>query len=250
MYSSIKTIKSTAKEQLLSHMWTAVLFTLFYLLITNLCTFCLAFSPSSGNVFSFLFYEMNILLINLFSGLLQTGIAAFYLNLFSERQHCTFSDLFHAFSHGPDKTLKVTLVLSLINTVCTLPYAIYSLFFMPEFTMEQLFSFDYDALKYMLFAYTLLTLGELIYFFISLNFAPVYFMLVDMPNLSAAKALKMSSWLMKGSKLRLLGLELSFLPLQFVSLLTFGIGNLWIIPYKNTAAAAFYVDLSQKRTNQ
>lgn len=250
MYASIKTIKSTAKEQLLSRMWTAVLFTLFHIIITNVCTFCITFSPSGGSILSFLFYEINILLINLFSGLLQTGVAAFYLNLFTERQRCTFSDLFHAFSHGPDKTLKVTLILSLINAVCTLPYVIYSLFLMPEFTMEQLLSMDSEALKCILISYTLLALGELIYFFISLQFAPVYFMLVDMPNLSAAKALKMSSWLMKGSKLRLLGLELSFLPLQFVSLLTFGIGNLWVTPYKNTAAASFYIDLSQKRTNQ
>lgn len=250
MYSKISTIKATAKEQLLSHMWTAVLFTLFYFIVTNLCSLCITFSPSGGNVLSFLFYEFNILIINLFSGLLQVGVAAFYLNLYTEHERCTLSQLFYAFSHNPDKTIQVSLIFSLINAVCTLPYVIYSLFLMPALSIEQLLVLDTDTLKYMGFSYLLLIAGQLLYFFLTLRFAPVYFMIVDMPNLSAMKAIKMSSWLMKGSKFRLFCLIISFLPLQLLSLFTLGIGNLWITPYKNTAEAAFYVDLSQNRFKQ
>lgn len=249
MYATIKQIKSQAKEKLLSNMWTAVFFTIFHISLTNLCSFCLMVVPAGGSIVSLLFYELTTLMIHLFAGILQMGVAAFYLNASSDNDTPSLSDLFYAFSHGPDRALKVSLILSLIHMICTLPYIVYTLFIMPVYTFDDLMSLAPAAIESMGFAYLLLGIGELLYFLICLFFEPVYFMLVDMPGLSAMKAMKMSVWLMKGSKVRLLGLNLSFLPLQFISLLTFGIGNLWVTPYMNLASTEFYMDLSAKRTN-
>ena len=250
MYLKIKEIKAYAREQLLSHMWTAVFFTLLYIMLTNLCTCCLMAYPGSGNILECIIYLATTIMIDLFAGLLQMGVAHFYLNIASGKSKCSLYDIFYAFSHSPDKALKVSLILSLIHIVCTLPYVIYTMFFMPVFTMEQLINLEPAVMECMGISYFILGIGELLYFLICLFFEPVYFMLVDMPSLTVAKAMKMSVWLMKGSKVRLLGLILSFLPLQFISLLTFGIGNLWLIPYMNTASACFYTDLSSKRLNQ
>ena len=250
MYATIKQIKSEAKEKLLSNMWTAVFFTIFYISITNICSFCLMVVPSGGSIADLLFYELTTLMIHLFTGILQMGVAAFYLKSSTGNELPSLSDLFYAFSHGPDRALKVSFIFALIHMICTLPYIIYTLFLMPSYTLENLMALDPGVIKSMGFAYLLLGIGELVYFLICLSFDPVYFMLVDMPGLSAMKAMKMSLWLMKGSKVRLLGLYLSFLPLQFISLLTFGIGNLWVTPYMNLSAAQFYTDLSAKRTNQ
>ena len=249
MYLKIKEIKACAREQLLFHMWTAVFFTLFHILLTNLCACCLI-PPNTGGILDLIFHELATLMIQLFDGLLQAGVAYFYLNIITGKKKASVMDIFYAFSHSPDKALKVSLFLSLINMVCTLPYVVYTLYFMPEFTMTNLMNADYEALKYMGIAYLILGSGQLLYFFIWLFFQPVYYMLADMPSLSVGKALKMSIWLMKGSKVRLLGLNLSFLPLQFVSLFTFGIGNLWLYPYMNAASACFYTDLSAKRLQQ
>lgn len=250
MYASIKQLKSEAREKLLSHMWTAVFFTIFHFSITNLCSFCLMVVPGGGSILDFLFYEITTLMMHLFSGILQIGVAAFYLNISTDNKPCSLLDIFYAFTHGPDKALKISLIFALINMVCALPYVIYTLFLMPDYTLENLIALEPTVIESMGIAYLLLGLGELIYFLICIFFEPVYFMLVDMPGLSASKAMKMSVWLMKGSKVRLLGLKLSFLPLQLLSLLTFGIGNFWITPYMNTATAVFYTDLSAKRINQ
>ncbi len=250
MYSKIKEIKAYAREQLLSHMWTAVFFTVLHILLTNLCTFCLMVFPGGGSILDLIIYEVTTIMIDLFAGLLQMGVACFYLKVATRKERSSLSDLFYAFTHSPDKVLKVTIMLSLMHMVCNIPFVIYTLFFMPGFTMEQIMNMEPVVFQCMGIAYLFLGAGELIYFLISLFFEPVYFMLVDMPSLSPIKAMKMSIWLMKGSKVRLLGLKLSFLPLQFVSLLTFGIGNLWLVPYMNTAAACFYTDLSAKRLNQ
>ena len=250
MYSSVKTIKANAREKLLSCMWTAVFFTFNYFFITNLCSLCITILPGGGSIADFIFYEISVLIINLFTGLFQMGVAAFYLNAISEDRNASLFDLFYAFRHSPDRALKVTLFLSFLQLLSSLPYVIYTLFIMPAYTMTDLAAMDSSLLLHFGIAYLLLGLGELIYFFITLNYAPVYFMLVDMPELSVKKALKMSVWLMKGSKARLLWLRLSFLPLEFVSFLTFGIGNLWVTPYMNAASAEFYTDLSSKRVNQ
>ena len=250
MYLRIKEIKSYAREQLLSHMWTAVFFTFLHIMLTNLCTFCLMVFPGGGSIVEMFIYEFTTLMIDIFAGLLQVGVACFYLNVATDQSQVSVYNLFHAFGHTPDKAIKVTAIFSLIHMTCTLPYVVYTLFIMPVFSMEDLMNMNPEVLKCMGLAYLILGAGELLYFLISLFFEPVYYMLVDMPTLSVSKALKMSIWLMKGSKVRLLGLHLSFLPLQFVSLLTFGIGNLWVIPYMNTASAVFYNDLTTKRLNQ
>lgn len=250
MYSKIKTIKSNAKEQLLSHMWTAVFFTFLFYLLTNLCSFCLMVFPGSESILDMLIYEFTTLMVHLFSGLLQVGVASFYLKIATGKERCSLFDLFHAFSNGPDRAIKVSFFIAMIRMLCTLPYIIYVLYFMPSYSMEQLLSMDTNVLKSLCIAYFILGMGELLFFLIYLFFEPIYFMLADMPGLSAGKAIKMSIWLMKGSKVRLLWLNLSFLPLQFVSLFTFGIGNLWVTPYINTSKACFYADLSAKRLNQ
>ena len=231
-------------------MWTAVLFTFLHIMLTNLCTFCLMVFPGGGSIVEMFIYEFTTLMIDIFAGLLQVGVACFYLNVTTGKSRSSLYNLFHAFNRSPDKAIKVTAIFSLIHMACTLPYVIYALFIMPVFSMEDLMNMNPELLKQFGIAYLILGAGELIYFIIGLFFEPVYFMLVDMPSLSVTKALKMSIWLMKGSKVRLLGLHLSFLPLQFVSLLTFGIGNLWVIPYMNTASAVFYNDLTTKRLNQ
>lgn len=230
-------------------MWTAVFFTFLHILLTNLCTFCLMVFPGGGSILEMLIYEFTTLMIDIFAGLLQVGVACFYLNVATGKGQPALFHLFHAFSHTPDKAIKITVILSVIHMFCTLPYVIYTLFIMPVFTMEDMMNMEPEVLKCMGLAYLILGIGELIYFLIGLFFEPLYYMLVDMPTLSVGKAIKMSVWLMKGSKVRLLGLKLSFLPLQFVSLLTFGIGNLWVTPYMNTASATFYNDLTTKRLN-
>ncbi|MFG1199749.1 DUF975 family protein [Pediococcus acidilactici] len=56
--------------------------------------------------------------------------------------------------------------------------------------------------------------------------------------------------LMNGYKARFLLLQLSLLGWFILSVLTFGIGFLWYIPYRNGVYTAFYEDLVEKRGKQ
>ena len=49
--------------------------------------------------------------------------------------------------------------------------------------------------------------------------------------------------MIKGHKLRLCKLYLSFIPLYFLGVLSFGIAGMWVISYSRAAVAAFYRDM-------
>jgi uncharacterized membrane protein len=55
-----------------------------------------------------------------------------------------------------------------------------------------------------------------------------------------------SKELMHGNKWRLYCLHLSFIGWALLSLLTLGIGVLWLVPYQQASVAAFYRDIAQK----
>lgn len=81
----------------------------------------------------------------------------------------------------------------------------------------------------------------------ALSYAMTPYILDDYPDIEQGEALKVSEEMMKGHKARLLRLHLSFLGWWILGLMSFGIGLLWVIPYRNVALAAFYDDLKEVR---
>ncbi len=74
-------------------------------------------------------------------------------------------------------------------------------------------------------------------------YAMVPYILRDHPELSAMETLQMSRAMMKGHKMDLFLLELSFIGWLFLALLTFGIGYLWLIPYMQMTITKFYEEI-------
>lgn len=69
------------------------------------------------------------------------------------------------------------------------------------------------------------------------------YLLNDYPNLTPQEAMKTSREMMRGHKFEMFLLDLSFIGWILLSILTLGIGYLWLAPYMQTAAAHFYEDL-------
>ena len=75
------------------------------------------------------------------------------------------------------------------------------------------------------------------------SYAMTEYVLKDDPSLSANAAIERSMALMKGNKMRLFLLHLSFIGWGILAMMTLGIGLLLLIPYMSTAQAHFYEDL-------
>lgn len=74
-------------------------------------------------------------------------------------------------------------------------------------------------------------------------YSMVPYILLDRPELSYSEVIAESERMMKGHKFDLFYLYLSFIGWAVLSVLSLGIGFLWLEPYVNTAVAAFYNDI-------
>jgi len=78
----------------------------------------------------------------------------------------------------------------------------------------------------------------------SFSFAMTEYILAENPELPASEAIHRSKEMMEGNKWRLFCLQFSFIGWSILCALTLGIGNLWLIPYKQAATAIFYREIS------
>lgn len=81
----------------------------------------------------------------------------------------------------------------------------------------------------------------------SYNYVILPYVMADEPNLSPGEALAQSKRLMKGNRWRFFCLEMSFIGWAILSLLTFGIGSLFLLPYTQASHAAFYREIKRER---
>ena len=69
----------------------------------------------------------------------------------------------------------------------------------------------------------------------------------DQPALPVRACLRRSQQMMKGYKMKLFLLDLSFIGWILLCLVTFCIGFLWVKPYIETAHAKFYEELKSRQ---
>lgn len=79
---------------------------------------------------------------------------------------------------------------------------------------------------------------------LSYMFAMASYIMADNPEIGPIEALRSSCALMKGHKLRLFCLHLSFIGWSILAAFTCAIGYLWLNPYMQAAEAAFYLEIS------
>lgn len=77
----------------------------------------------------------------------------------------------------------------------------------------------------------------------ALAYSMLPYIIADNPEIEAMEALEKSQEMMRGNKLRLLGLYFSFIGWFILAALTFGIGFVFLAPYIQTTVANFYVDI-------
>lgn len=80
----------------------------------------------------------------------------------------------------------------------------------------------------------------------SFSYAMTPFILKDNPELKNNEAIELSMRMMHGHKAKLFWLYLSFIGCFILSVLTFCIGFLFLVPYVETARAHFYEDLKEE----
>lgn len=76
------------------------------------------------------------------------------------------------------------------------------------------------------------------------RYAMAPYIMAQNPEMGIREAVNRSKEMMRGRKWKFFCLELSFIGWAILCAFTLGIGTLWLSPYMNAAAAAFYLDAS------
>ena len=76
----------------------------------------------------------------------------------------------------------------------------------------------------------------------SYSWALIYYVKVDHPEYDWKQCMNESAAMMRGYKMKLFLLDLSFIGWYIVGSMCLGIGTLWVVPYHMAAHAQFYVE--------
>ncbi len=75
------------------------------------------------------------------------------------------------------------------------------------------------------------------------SYSMCFYILRENPDMAPMDVIRKSKEMMKGHKMELFILQLTFIGWGLLSILTLGIGSLWLIPYVTASTTAFYLDL-------
>lgn len=231
IYQTSAQLKTKAREQLTGKYGGAIALLLIIDAISLVASGILSMFLPSGSVVAYIVRLAITFIANVFIQVFQIGVVLYFLKI-ACGQTPSLQDLLYGFKTNIEKHLLISLVMTgsafVYQQASDIPLQMYLS------TMD---------ITYLLIGLPIMLVVMVVYIFVSLLLAQVYYLVLDFPNYSAKQIFKKSMELMKGNMWRLFHLEFSFLPLILLSFLTCGIGLLWLMPYMHMASTNFYLDL-------
>lgn len=187
--------------------------------------------PLSAQASGGLLYFACSLLSNILYVILLAGAHKIYLNR-SRNLQSQPNSLFFGFTHQPEHIAPYAVIRFLLSFVLS---EALSWFFGELFSRNRMFPLVLELLIVLLITMLVISL--------SLALTPVLFLYCDHPDKTATQLLHESIQLMHGNFSRLLYLKLSFLIIFLLSILSCGVGLLFVEPYFYLTQTQFYESL-------
>lgn len=187
-------------------------------------------SETAAMAIYFLFDAIGLLAAVILS-VMNAGIALYFLKL-ACGQPFSVKDLFYGYKTDSRKILVIAGATALCQAVCLWPFQYLAQNYLNTW-----------EIKWLVYALIALAAGLCVYIPVSLGIALSFYLMFDFPQNSGKETLALCWHIMKGKRMRLLSLELSFLPLMLLCILSFGIGFLWLQPYMQMTYTFFFLDL-------
>lgn len=241
-YMTSSELKTRAKDLLDGRYGSAILILFIgYMITMTLTSFTSSFINNVQLTFQISIVASQLIalligaVISLFTNVFSVGYALFFLNM-ACRRRCEVSQLFYGFTWRFDKCLTLSGFFTVISLVCKMPYQLCCSMFIQTRSMIWLMA-----------ALLLICVSIIVIALVSLLFSQCYYLMLDFPDYTVQQLLRSSMQIMKGHMGRLFYLQVSFIPLILLALLTCGIGMLWLEPYMQTTYACFFLDLMNPR---
>lgn len=184
----------------------------------------------SDHSFNILYFICS-LIVSLLSTIFTIGYEKMILEI-SRGREARLGDLLYGFSHQPDRIILLTILLSLVSLACMLPG---SLLLAAGAIMK--------LIPLTLVGILALLAGTVFLFILSFGYSMVFLLYLDNPEKGVIQLMRESHTLMKGNKGRYFYLQISFIGLMLLSILTCFIGLFWLVPYMEMTSVLFYRNL-------
>lgn len=177
--------------------------------------------------------------VSLFTNIFSAGYALFFLNIACKRS-CDVGCLFYGFRGQQfGKCMSLSAFFTVVSFVLFLPCQI----------CNGMFGQTKET-GWLMAALLLGSIALAASTIFSLVFSQCYFLLLDFPDYTVKQLLQSSARIMRGHKGRLFYLQVSFIPLILLAVLTCGIGILWLSPYIQMTYACFFLDIMNPLTRK
>lgn len=231
-------LKMAARGKLLGNYGKMITAFLVTGLIPNIILFIAEDLLAGPSIQNTIMYYVIYLLVMLLLGIFLLGQAKLYMN-FATGRPFQISDVFSGFRGRQDLGILIMLVFIGISLLCMIPFGI----------AIALYLLTGSPYLYPIISLALIG-GAIVAYLTLLSLSQSFYIAVDFPNYNLRQVLDMSRKVMKGQRARMFYLQVSFLPLILLCVLSFGIGLLWLYPYMNCTFTHFYLNLMDYKTQQ
>ena len=159
------------------------------------------------------------------------GLDLYFLNISTGRD-AQNHDLFRGFVREPGIVCRISAFLMLPSILLMIPFNVFS----------ELYSLTADK-DHLIISVVFLALSLIVSLYMHLTYGLAFFFMLDFPSYSAGKILGITAQKMKGNRLRLFLLDIRFIPMIILGILSFGLGLLWVYPVIIESHALFFLNL-------
>lgn len=199
-----------------------------------------------NSMFNLVMSQIFSLIISVVMSVFSAGVYYMFLNV-SRGKKTSMQDVTYLFYHHPDRIIVVSLIVTVVQYLLMLPSMIMN--YRMDVSANLL-----EVLQQSLLVSLVMFVGIVVAQLVTMPIAFGYYLLIDDVEMNATDALKKSMQMMKGNYGRYIYMQLSFLGLMILGVLTLYVGFIWIMPYMQMTEIEFYreilgeLDESEKTT--
>ncbi len=199
-----------------------------------------------NSMFDLVMSQIFSLIISVVMSVFSAGVYYMFLNV-SRGKKTSMQDVTYLFYHHPDRIIVVSLIVTVVQYLLMLPSMIMN--YRMDVSANLL-----EVLQQSLLVSLVMFVGIVVAQLVTMPIAFGYYLLIDDVEMNATDALKKSMQMMKGNYGRYIYMQLSFLGLMILGVLTLYVGFIWIMPYMQMTEIEFYreilgeLDESEKTT--
>ena len=227
-------LKANAREHLTGRYGVVIIAYMMASLITNIPSLVISYTVNTNTLAGNLIDTGVTLILNFILTIFLVGQNHICLRYARGKEAVPVSEMWYGFRGRADEIIITCFLYFIRLLICSVPFIASLACYLKAGSPVLFGSLAVISLIFMIVMWIKL----------ELDYGLIFFLIVDYPEESPGKLLQHSRQLMKGNRGRLFYLQLSFIGMYLLVLLSFGFAMFWVYPYTRMTFTEFYLDVN------